>query len=96
MFDIFCSLKIATSASEVDGEGRRPDLEASAAPMDTDAASISPEEQEQTPEADGGQEPGQIDEPEPEAEPDQEPEPGMIDGETDAEVDTTAMDSENK
>nr|GEU91038.1 THO complex subunit 1 isoform X1 [Tanacetum cinerariifolium] len=81
--------QIATPASEVDGEGSRPDLEASAAPMDTDAASISPEEQEQTPEADGGQEPGQIDEPEPEAEPDQ-------DGETDAEVDTTATDSENK
>ncbi|GKB80601.1 hypothetical protein Tco_0947496 [Tanacetum coccineum] len=69
------------------------DLEASAAPMDTAAASVSPE---QTPEADGGQEPGQMDEPEPEAEPDQEPELGMIDGETDAEVDTTATDSENK
>lgn len=71
--------QIATPASEADGEGNRPDLEVSVAPMDTDAANISPEEQKQTPDTDGGQEPGQID----------EPEPGMIDGETDAEVDTT-------
>ncbi|KAI3707042.1 hypothetical protein L6452_25216 [Arctium lappa] len=92
--------QIATPASEVDGEVNRPDLEASTAPMDTDAANVSlggtptPEEQQkQTPDTDGGQEPGQIDEVEPEAEPDQEPEPepGMIDGETDPEVDTIAV-----
>ncbi|KAK1436202.1 hypothetical protein QVD17_01980 [Tagetes erecta] len=73
--------QIATPASEVD-EGNRPDLEASVAPMDTDAANVSPEEhQKQTPDTDGGQEPGQIDEPDPDQEADHEPEPGMIDGE---------------
>nr|GEX26706.1 hypothetical protein [Tanacetum cinerariifolium] len=61
-------------------------------PPSINAASVSPE---QIPEADGGQEPGQMDEPEPEAEPVQEPELGMIDGETDAKVDTTLTDSEN-
>lgn len=91
---VFVILKIATTpASEVDGEGSRPDLEGSVAPMDTDAANDSPEDQQkETPDSDGGQEPGQIDEPEtePEAEPDQEPDTGMIDGEIDAVVDTNA------
>ncbi|KAJ0940460.1 putative THO complex, subunit THOC1 protein [Helianthus annuus] len=69
---------------EADGEGNRPDIDLSATPMDTaDAASISPEEQQkQTPDTDGGQEPGQIDEP--------DPEPGMIDAETDTEADSVA------
>nr|XP_043635689.1 THO complex subunit 1 [Erigeron canadensis] len=80
---------IATPASEVDGDGNRPDLEGSAAPMDTDSVNVSPD-QKQTPDTDGGQEPGQIDEPDAEAEPDQEPESGMIDGETDAEVELVA------
>lgn len=85
--------QIATPASEVDGEGSRADLEMSTAPMESDAVNASPEEQEKqtTPDTDGGQEPGQIDEPEPETEPDQEPEAGMIDGEIDAEVDTTVV-----
>ncbi|GAB4832144.1 suppressor of the transcriptional defect of hpr1 by overexpression [Ancistrocladus abbreviatus] len=83
--------QIATPASEMD-EGGRPDLEATAATMDIDAATATgnnsqddtpttDEHQKQSPETtDAGQEPGQL-------EPDAEGEPGMVDGETDAEVD---------
>lgn len=44
--------------------------------MDTEAANVSPEEHEkQTPDTDGAQEPGQIDEPDPDHEPEPESEP---------------------
>ncbi|XP_057498117.1 THO complex subunit 1 isoform X2 [Actinidia eriantha] len=85
--------QIATPASEIDVEGGRADLEASAAPMDTDAAITtgnishggSPDEQQkQGSDTDGGQEPGQI-------EADAETEAGLIDGEADAEVDLDAV-----
>ncbi|KAL8244878.1 hypothetical protein R6Q59_011136 [Mikania micrantha] len=67
--------QIATPAREADVEGNRPDLEAPAAPMDTDVANVSPDEhQKQSPDTDGGQEPGQIDEPDPDQEADHEPE----------------------
>ncbi|KAF2300846.1 hypothetical protein GH714_017779 [Hevea brasiliensis] len=86
--------QIATPASEIDGEGVRAD-EASAAPMDTDAMATAvstsqggtptPEEhQKQSPDTDVGQEAGQL-------EADGEVEAGMIDGETDAEVDLEAV-----
>ena len=64
----FFPFKIATPASEID-VGGRADLEASAAPMDTDATITtgnishggSPDEQQkQGSDTDGGQEPGQI------------------------------------
>ena len=89
---IFFPLKIATPASEID-VGGRADLEASAAPMDTDATITtgnishggSPDEQQkQGSDTDGGQEPGQI-------EADAETEAGLIDGEADAEVDLDAV-----
>ena len=86
--------KIATPASEVDGEGIRADLEASAAQMDTDATATgnisqggtpTPDEhQKQSSDTDVGQEAGQL-------EADAEVEAGMIDGETDAEVDLDAV-----
>ncbi|XP_059652036.1 THO complex subunit 1 isoform X3 [Cornus florida] len=85
--------QIATPASEMDGEGSRTDLEASAAPMDTEVitGNISQgetptpdESQKQSSDTDGGPEPGQI-------EADVEVEAGMIDGETDAEVDLDAV-----
>ncbi|KAJ9190536.1 hypothetical protein P3X46_001724 [Hevea brasiliensis] len=86
--------QIATPASEIDGEGVRAD-ESSAAPMDTDAMATAvstsqggtptPEEhQKQSPDTDVGQEAGQL-------EADGEVEAGMIDGETDAEVDLEAV-----
>ncbi|CAL5330555.1 unnamed protein product [Camellia sinensis] len=99
--------QIATPASEIDGEGSRVDLEASAAPMDTDAAMTSgnmsqggtPTQDEQHKQSsdtttDGGQEePGQIeaDAEQAEAEAEAEAEAGMIDGEIDAEVDLDAV-----
>ncbi|KAK9266296.1 hypothetical protein L1049_001818 [Liquidambar formosana] len=87
--------QIVVPASEIDGEGIRADLEASATPMDADAmaatgnfaqgGSPSPDEhQKQSPDTDGGQEAGQL-------EADAEAEAGMIDGETDAEVDLDAV-----
>ncbi|GMY22806.1 THO complex subunit 1 [Fagus crenata] len=86
--------QIATPASEVDGEGIRADLEASAAQMDTDATATgnisqggtpTPDEhQKQSSDTDVGQEAGQL-------EADAEVEAGMIDGETDAEVDLDAV-----
>ncbi|OAY53350.1 THO complex subunit 1 [Manihot esculenta] len=86
--------QIATSASEIDGEGARAD-DASTAPMDNDAMATTvstsqggtptPEElQKQSPDTDVGQEAGQL-------EADGEVEAGMIDGETDAEVDLEAV-----
>ena len=89
----FFPFKTATPASEIDVEGGRADLEASAAPMDTDATITtgnishggSPDEQQkQGSDTDGGQEPGQI-------EADAETEAGLIDGEADAEVDLDAV-----
>ncbi|KAI8027359.1 THO complex subunit 1 [Camellia lanceoleosa] len=95
--------QIATPASEIDGEGSRVDLEASAAPMDTDAAMTTgnmsqggtPTQDEQHKQGsdtttDGGQEePGQIEADAEQAE--AEAEAGMIDGEIDAEVDLDAV-----
>lgn len=84
--------QIATPASEIDGEGSRVDLEASAAQMDVDATTgnisqggtPTPEDhQKQSSDTDAGQEAGQI-------EADGEAEPGMIDGETDADIDLVA------
>ncbi|KAJ4720415.1 THO complex subunit 1 [Melia azedarach] len=83
--------QIATSANEIDGEGIRADLEASAAPMDTDATTgtsnnsqggtpTPDEQQKQSSDTDIGQEAGQLDA-------DAEADAGMMDGETDAEVD---------
>ncbi|KAL6327594.1 hypothetical protein AAG906_021885 [Vitis piasezkii] len=63
------------------------DLEASAAPMDTDVTATTPtadENQKQSSDTDAGQEAGQ-------SEADAEAEAGMIDGETDAEVDLDAV-----
>ncbi|KAK4592310.1 hypothetical protein RGQ29_016731 [Quercus rubra] len=86
--------QIATPASEVDGEGIRADLEASAAQMDVDVTATgnisqggtpTPDEhQKQSSDTDNGQEAGQL-------EADAEVEAGMIDGETDAEVDLDAV-----
>ncbi|RVW92952.1 THO complex subunit 1 [Vitis vinifera] len=67
--------------------GTRVDLEASAAPMDTDVTATTPtaeENQKQSSDTDAGQEAGQ-------SEADAEAEAGMIDGETDAEVDLDAV-----
>ncbi|CAL5381530.1 unnamed protein product [Camellia sinensis] len=103
--DQTCLGKIATPASEIDGEGSRVDLEASAAPMDTDAAMTSgnmsqggtPTQDEQHKQSsdtttDGGQEePGQIEADAEQAEAEAEAEAGMIDGEIDAEVDLDAV-----
>ncbi|KAL6976434.1 suppressor of the transcriptional defect of hpr1 by overexpression [Sarracenia purpurea var. burkii] len=86
--------QIATPASEIDMEGSRADLEASEAPIDSDAA-ITPgnisrggtpdkQQKQSSDNTDGGHEPGQI-------EADTEAEAGMIDGETDAEVDLDAV-----
>ena len=83
----YCYCKIATPASEIDGEGTRVDLEASAVPMDTDVTATTPiadENQKQSSDTDVGQEAGQ-------SEADAEAEAGMIDGETDAEVDLDAV-----
>lgn len=85
MFCCYC--KIATHASEIDGEGTSVDLEASVAPMDTDVAAATPpadENQKQSSDTDVGQEAGQ-------SEADAEAEAGIIDGETDAEVDLDAV-----
>ncbi|XP_021299962.1 THO complex subunit 1 [Herrania umbratica] len=82
--------QIATPASEVDGEGMRADMEASAALMDTDVTAgtgnnsqggtpTPDEHQKQSPDTDVGQEAGQL-------EADAEVEAGMIDGETDPEA----------
>ncbi|XWS74586.1 hypothetical protein CRYUN_Cryun01aG0011300 [Craigia yunnanensis] len=82
--------QIATPASEIDGEGIRADMEASAAPMDTDVTAATgnnsqggtptpDEHQKQSPDTDVGQEGGQ-------SEADAEVEAGMIDGETDPEA----------
>ncbi|KAJ0045652.1 hypothetical protein Pint_05615 [Pistacia integerrima] len=82
--------QVATPASENDGDVIRGDLEASAAPMDTDATvatgnisqggTPTPEEQQKLSDTDIGQEAGQLD-----------ADAGMIDGETDAEVDLDAV-----
>ncbi|XVE68418.1 hypothetical protein DITRI_Ditri09bG0067000 [Diplodiscus trichospermus] len=84
--------QIATPASEIDGEGIRADMEASAIPMDTDVTAATgnnsqggtstPEEhQKQSSDTDVGQEAGQL-------EADAEVEAGMIDGETDPEAES--------
>lgn len=77
-----------TPTSEIDVEGSRADLEASAAPMDTDAAITENLSRDGTPDEHQKQssdmEPGQI-------EADVEAETGMVDGETDAEVDLDAV-----
>uniref|UniRef100_A0A5B6YPV1 Putative THO complex subunit 1-like isoform X1 n=1 Tax=Davidia involucrata TaxID=16924 RepID=A0A5B6YPV1_DAVIN len=92
--------QIATPASEIDGEGSKADLEASAVPMDTDATitgnisqggTPTPEDhQKQSSDTDGGQEAGQI-EADADAEAEAEAEAGMMDGETDADVDLDAV-----
>ncbi|XVF00176.1 hypothetical protein REPUB_Repub03eG0262700 [Reevesia pubescens] len=84
--------QIATTASEIDGEGIRGDMEACAAPMDTDitpatgnnsqGGTPTPDEhQKQSPDADVNQEAGQL-------EADAELETGMIDGETYSEAES--------
>ncbi|MED6170736.1 suppressor of the transcriptional defect of hpr1 by overexpression [Stylosanthes scabra] len=84
--------QMSTPATEVDVEGIRTDMTATS--MEFDAASIpgaqgetpTPEElQKQSSDTDGGQEPGQLDA-------DAEVEAGIIDGETDADVDLDAKD----
>ncbi|XP_016188535.1 THO complex subunit 1 isoform X2 [Arachis ipaensis] len=84
--------QMSTHATEVDVEGIRTDM--TATPMEFDAASIpgargetpTPEElQKQGSDTDGGQEAGQLDA-------DAEVEAGIIDGETDADVDLDAKD----
>ncbi|KAI4332946.1 hypothetical protein L6164_017812 [Bauhinia variegata] len=81
----------ATPATEIDGEGTRAD--AAATPMEYDAATtpgaqggtLTPDElQKQSSDTDVGQEAGQL-------EADAEVEAGMIDGETDADVDLEAV-----
>ncbi|KAK2989883.1 hypothetical protein RJ640_015215 [Escallonia rubra] len=87
--------QIATPASEIDGEGSRVDLDTPIAPMDTDApmatgtisqgGTPTPDEhQKQSSDTDAGPEAGQV-------EADGELEAGMIDGETDADVDLVAV-----
>lgn len=82
--------QIATPASEID-EGIRPDLEASAMPMDAETTTgtgntslggspMPDEQQKQSSDTDAGQETGQL-------EADAEVGAGMIDGEPDTEVD---------
>lgn len=81
---------MATPASENDGEGTRSDPDGPSAGMDVDTAIATgnvsqggistPEENKLSSDTDIGQEAGQL-------EADAEVEPGMIDGETDAEVD---------
>ncbi|KAL6562879.1 suppressor of the transcriptional defect of hpr1 by overexpression [Orobanche hederae] len=71
--------QIAAPASETDVDGSRTEAEASAAPMDSDAAIASGNISDQKHKSDGGDvglEAGQM-----------EAEQGMIDGETDADVD---------
>lgn len=87
-----CNLwQIATPASETDADGSRNDADASTAPADADAIIASgnlsqggtptpDEHQKQNSDTDVGLEAGQI-------EADNEAETGMIDGETDADVD---------
>ncbi|KAF7836194.1 THO complex subunit 1 [Senna tora] len=91
--ELFLSQLIATPAAETDGDGVRAD--ASAAPMEFDAATVSgtqggtptPDElQKQSSDTDVGQEAGQL-----EADAEAEVEAGMIDGETDADVDLDAV-----
>ncbi|KAL0541398.1 hypothetical protein IC582_021440 [Cucumis melo] len=82
--------QMATPASENDGEGTRSDPDGPSAGMDVDTAIATgnvsqggistPEENKLSSDTDIGQEAGQL-------EADAEVEPGMIDGETDAEVD---------
>lgn len=84
--------QIATPAAETDGEGTKAD--ASAAPMEFDAATVpaaqgtpTPDElQKQSSDTDVGQEAGQL-----EADAEAEVEAGIIDGETDADVDLDAV-----
>lgn len=97
LLSVLCG-KITTLASEIDGEGTRRDLEATATPMDTDptaAAAVNdtqggtptPDEHlKQGSDTDIGPEPGQL-EADAETEAEAEAEPGTVDGETDAEVD---------
>ncbi|GLT60141.1 hypothetical protein SLA2020_368420 [Shorea laevis] len=87
--------QIATPASENDGEGVRAEVEASAAPMDIDSIAAAangfqnerstptPDEQKQISNMDVGQEAGHLGA-------DTEVEAGVIDGETDAEVEVDA------
>ncbi|KAK3025314.1 hypothetical protein RJ639_044445 [Escallonia herrerae] len=83
--------QIATPASEIDAEGSRVDLDTPIAPMDTDApmatgttsqgGTPTPDDhQKQSSDTDAGQ-----------VEADGEVEAGMIDGETDANVDLVAV-----
>lgn len=82
--------QMATPASENDGEGTRSDPDGPSTGMDVDTAvamgnvsqggTSTPEENKLSSDTDIGQEAGQL-------EADAEVEPGMIDGETDAEVD---------
>ncbi|KAF3434264.1 hypothetical protein FNV43_RR25367 [Rhamnella rubrinervis] len=86
--------QIATPASEID-DGIKADLEASATPMDTDAATatgnmsqggspLTDEHQKQSSDTDGLEAAGQ-------SEPDADVEPGVVDGEADTEVDLDAV-----
>lgn len=98
IFTITLSLvwrKIATVASEIDGEGLRTDVGAFVAPLDTDntatvgnlsqgSSPMADEHQKQSSDTDGGQEAGQLED---DAEVDAEGDAGMIDGEMEAEVD---------
>ncbi|KAJ0102204.1 hypothetical protein Patl1_05699 [Pistacia atlantica] len=83
------TVAVATPASENDGDVIRGDLEASAAPMDTDATvatgnisqggTPTPEEQQKLSDTDIGQEAGQLDA-------DAEADAGMIDAEVDLDA----------
>lgn len=82
--------KMATPASENDGEGTRSDPDGPSSAMDADTTvatgnislggTPTPDENKQSSDTDIGPEAGQL-------EADAEVEPGMIDGEIDAEVD---------
>ncbi|KAK6934012.1 THO complex, subunit THOC1 [Dillenia turbinata] len=82
-------------ANEMDNEAIRSDIEASTTPMDTDSTNATgklpqsetqtpDDQQKQSPDTDIGPEPGKL-------EADAETEAGLIDGETDAEVDLDAV-----
>lgn len=91
---VFDVAKVATAATDVDGEVLRTDVGALVAPLDTDNTTVcntsqgySPmadEHQKQSSDTDGGQEAGQLED---DAEVDAEGDAGMIDGEIEPEVD---------
>ncbi|KAK3002431.1 hypothetical protein RJ639_021898 [Escallonia herrerae] len=91
LIDLAYKFEIATPASEIDAEGSRVDLDTPIAPMDTDApmatgttsqgGTPTPDDhQKQSSDTDAGQ-----------VEAGGEVEAGMIDGETDADVDLVAV-----